>query len=114
MALSVMVLAFLGHNLLFISALLLLFSSIVSYWRDDLASIPGPFWVKFSDLWRFWIVYQGKSEKTLFELHQKYGKVVRIGPDCVDVSDPEAIEPILGIGNRLQKVWILIMNRTDV
>jgi hypothetical protein len=107
MALSLDVLAFLADNILFVLAFLLSFIFIFRCLNDDLASIPGPFLARFSDLWRLWIVLQGRSQETLLELHRKYGTVVRIGPDCIDVSDPEAVEPILGIGNRLQKVCIL-------
>ena len=43
-------------------------------------------------------------DKTLIKLHQKYGKVVRIGPNMVSVGDPEAVSVIYGMNPALEKV----------
>ncbi|KAF4969186.1 hypothetical protein FSARC_3562 [Fusarium sarcochroum] len=71
---------------------LLLIRLVTSYLR--LSKIPGPLAAKFTDLWR----YKSRNSKVhtsrLVELHNKYGKLVRIGPNHVSTCDPAAI-PII-------------------
>jgi hypothetical protein len=40
-------------------------------------------------------------------LHQKYGPIVRVGPNHVAVSDPSAIPVIYGLGSKFMKVRII-------
>ncbi|KAF7193659.1 Cytochrome P450 monooxygenase [Pseudocercospora fuligena] len=61
--------------------------------------IKGPFWAAFTDLWRMLDVWNGHAETTHIRLHQKYGKLVRLGPRCVSVSDPKAIKIIYGFNS---------------
>ncbi|RAH49950.1 cytochrome P450, partial [Aspergillus brunneoviolaceus CBS 621.78] len=59
-----------------------------------LRSIPGPFLASVS---RIWIVYHtatGRMEHTQRALHKRYGYMVRIAPDEVACSDPQAIKVI--------------------
>lgn len=67
-------------------------------------SVPGPPLAPFSDLWRFIIVAGRRPELKHIEMHQKYGKVVRLGPSVVSVSDPDAIKIIYGINAGFVKV----------
>ncbi|KAJ6142059.1 hypothetical protein N7497_011158 [Penicillium chrysogenum] len=60
-----------------------------SYLR--LADIPGPFWAKFTDLWRFRSQNTKGHTARLIALHKKHGKLVRLGPNHVSISDPAAI-----------------------
>lgn len=41
---------------------------------SPLRSIPGPFWARFTRLWKLFEIYGGKFEKTNIDLHRKYGK----------------------------------------
>ncbi|RAH70080.1 cytochrome P450 [Aspergillus aculeatinus CBS 121060] len=59
-----------------------------------LRSIPRPFLASVS---RIWIVYHtatGRMEHTQRALHKRYGYMVRIAPDEVACSDPQAIKVI--------------------
>ncbi|MCJ1474776.1 hypothetical protein MMC13_003436 [Lambiella insularis] len=68
-----------------------------------LRSIPGPFLASFS---RVWIVFKtavGDMEHTQRRLHKKHGYLVRIAPNEVTCSDPEAIKIIYGTKNVFTK-----------
>lgn len=69
-----------------------------------LSHIPGPFLASFSDLWLFIHYYrrQGLKERGL---HMKYDSpLVRLGPNTVSVSDPDALKVIYGWKPILRKV----------
>lgn len=74
--------------------------------RHDLRNVPGPFWAKVSGLYRLSMVKGGRAPAEYRELHQKYGPVVRVGPNHVAVSDPSAIPIIYGLGSKFLKVHI--------
>lgn len=74
--------------LLYISHLLWL------YLRSPLKHIPGPFWAKFTNIWRFWNILGGQSQRTHQQLHDRYGPAVRLGPNFVSLSDPSLIRVI--------------------
>ena len=51
----------------------------VAIWRaffPRLASVPGPFVARFTDLWYAYRIYRGGFEKDNLRLHQKYGTFV--------------------------------------
>ncbi|RFU80102.1 cytochrome p450 [Trichoderma arundinaceum] len=60
-----------------------------SYLR--LSKIPGPFAAKLTDIWRYRLQNSKGHTRRLISLHKKYGKVVRIGPNHISISDPAAI-----------------------
>jgi cytochrome P450 len=74
-----------------------------NYFSPGVQSIPGPFWARFSDAWRMILACKGEAHLRMIELHEQYGDVVRIGPNTISVSDPAALEPILGFKNNLNK-----------
>lgn len=85
----------------YVLSLLLLVHLGSNYWR--LRHIPGPILAKFSDLWRLYAVWHGDAEITYFKLHQQYGDVVRVGPNCASISKPDVIPSIYGIGKGFVK-----------
>ncbi|KAL3478465.1 cytochrome P450 [Aspergillus californicus] len=79
---------------------------IITYWAawiiyarcfHPLAKFPGPFWASISRIWTVLHVLPGDAEKTQRQLHAKYGPVVRIAPNELVTSDPEAINMLYGI-----------------
>ena len=46
------------------------------YWR--LSHVQGPFLASFTDLWRFRLQYAGSIQPILYQLHKKYGPIVRM------------------------------------
>jgi len=77
--------------------------TIYQLYFHPLASIPGPFWAKLSRLWMTKHSWDGDMSVTMIALHQKYGSLVRTGPNEVSVSDLGAIKTIYGAGTRFRK-----------
>ncbi|KFA54552.1 hypothetical protein S40293_08046 [Stachybotrys chartarum IBT 40293] len=55
------------------------------------SDIPGPFWAGITDLWRFRSQNTPGHTERLIALHKLHGKLVRLGPNHISVSDPAAI-----------------------
>ncbi len=102
-----------------------------------LSDIPGPLPAKLTRWWQAYEVWSGAAEKTEIALHEKYGEdgslssagegiglvnhestfvgsLVRVAPNQVSISDPEAIKLIYGPNSRFPKVccegWLGLMN----
>lgn len=77
-----------------------LLSPIYLYFRDEkqLRRYPGPFLAAVTNLWMMFKHYSGARTDTITALHQKYGKIVRIGPDSLSFSSLQAAKDIYGHG----------------
>lgn len=73
----------------FLGVTFIVVQALHSYWR--LAHIPGPFLARFTNLWRFKAQNSKRWSERMIHLHEKYGRLVRIGPNHVSISDPDAI-----------------------
>lgn len=81
-----------------IVGLLLVAILSVSFWRrylSPLRDIPGPFAASFTRLWHMRRILKGDQNLELIRLHEKYGHFVRIAPNEVSVSHPDALKAIL-------------------
>ncbi|KAK5957816.1 hypothetical protein OHC33_001005 [Knufia fluminis] len=70
---------------------------------NPLNSIPGPFLARLSKLNH---AFQNKgftAHHTLLEMHERYGKFVRVGPNDVSVSDVDGIEVISSAKSKCTK-----------
>ncbi|GIC91338.1 uncharacterized protein Aud_007781 [Aspergillus udagawae] len=56
-----------------------------------LSHVPGPFIAKFTNLQRVWWVKSGRAHEYHRQMHERYGKLVRFGPNMVSISDPGAM-----------------------
>ncbi|CAO3662610.1 unnamed protein product [Umbelopsis ramanniana] len=63
---------------------------------DRLSGIPGPFAAKLSRFYDLKLKASGQSYLVIDELHNKYGKVVRIGNNTVSIRDIDAVKQIYG------------------
>lgn len=70
---------------------------------DPLRHVPGPYHAKFSSLFINIICYFGIEGRVLRHYHQKYGKVMRIAPNSISISDPAAILDIYVTGGGFPK-----------
>jgi hypothetical protein len=61
------------------------------WYFHPLAKFPGPFWAKISPLWRAYHLVVGDTPTLLVDLHNKYGPVIRIAPNELDVNDADVI-----------------------
>lgn len=73
-------------------ALLVLLQLGRTWWR--LRHIPGPFFAKFTNLQRVYWVKTKRAHLILQEAHEKYGELVRIGPNTVSIHNPEVLPTI--------------------
>jgi hypothetical protein len=91
-----------------ITILLVLFVSHSLYvrFRPGLRQLPGPRLAAYSRLWNLLTASRGDAHETFQKLHQKYGKVVRTGPNHVAIADPTMIPVIYGTNNKFLKVFI--------
>ncbi|ETN37470.1 uncharacterized protein HMPREF1541_07092 [Cyphellophora europaea CBS 101466] len=85
-----------------VATLLVLDYLRLSLW-SPLRSIPGPFSTRSSGLYRLSMVYRGNAPNNYRELHKRYGKIVRTGPNHVSISDPSAIPTVYGLGTAYLK-----------
>lgn len=88
-------------------ALAILVPSIVTAFKPGLRSIPGPPLARFSPFYRLMKISKGDAPVHYRKLHEKYGPIVRTGPQTVDVSDARAIPIIYGINSKFLKVFPL-------
>lgn len=70
-----------------------------------LARVRGPIMCKITKLWFAGIAMGGKQHLVLKELHQRYGDVVRIGPNELSFCDKSAILPMLGTKGMPKGHW---------
>ncbi|KAI0265982.1 high nitrogen upregulated cytochrome P450 monooxygenase 2 [Gloeopeniophorella convolvens] len=69
----------------------------LSPWHP-LAKHPGPVLARVSKLWSAMISAQGKQHIYYKNLHERYGDVVRIGPNELSIRDATIIPSVLGPG----------------
>lgn len=62
--------------------------------NHGIRDIPGPKFAAFTSWWLLLQARRGKRYLAVDNAHRKYGTLVRIQPDHVSVSDPDAI-PII-------------------
>ncbi|KAI0489982.1 cytochrome P450 [Xylaria cf. heliscus] len=70
---------------------------------SPLAVFPGPLAAKLSKGWRAYVTYRGQCHRDLVALHQRYGPVVRIGPNELSVGDPDAFLQIYRVSGTYPK-----------
>lgn len=75
---------------------------LTRYW-PGLRKIPGPFLASVSNLDRIWSCLAGQQMNYHLKLHEKYGPLVRVGPNHVSFSDGSLIPMVYGINTRFWK-----------
>ena len=87
-----------------LAAVSLLSYLVFTYLHSPLKAIPGPFWAKFTDLWRVYSWWTGHTHLNQIELHRKLGTAVRMGPNFVSLSDPNTIKTVYSTKSSWKKV----------
>lgn len=67
----------------------------ISPWHP-LANYPGPLPAKLSKWWIVWKERHGKQYLYIQELHNRYGDIIRIGPNEVSIRNADAVAPLMG------------------
>ncbi|KAF2092698.1 cytochrome P450 [Rhizodiscina lignyota] len=68
-----------------------------------LARFPGPLVASLTDLSKFSYFWSLQIDKQLFALHEKYGPIVRIGPNDLSFYGADAVAPIYKSGRVMTK-----------
>jgi cytochrome P450 len=58
--------------------------------------IPGPLFAKSTQLFQFYSLFRGRPRVDQRRLHERYGNVIRIGPNEVSIADTLALSAIFG------------------
>lgn len=91
-----------AHWVLFLLSALAL-RALFRRYATPLRRYPGPFLASITRLWKVRSVISGRTHLEHIALHRKYGPIVRIGPNEVSVSSPEAARALLSAGRRFFK-----------
>jgi cytochrome P450 len=69
----------------------------------QLRHIPGPFLAAWTNIPRVRWVQSNRAHEIHVDVHKKYGKIVRIGPNMVSVQDPREINTIYNHAGTFKK-----------
>ncbi|KAJ9199464.1 hypothetical protein DTO021D3_5870 [Paecilomyces variotii] len=97
MALSTLLETATGNPISSIVSFLAGYISCVCTYRilfHPLSRVPGPRVAACTSLWLAYHAYIGDEATVIYELHKKYGPVLRIGPEDVDIAEGDAIETV--------------------
>lgn len=72
--------------------------------KRDLRHVPGPLLASITNIPRVLWVLSNRAHDIHISLHERYGKLVRFGPNMVSVGDATEISKIYGFGRRFVKV----------
>jgi hypothetical protein len=70
-------------------------SSFYSWYR--LRQVPGPFLASISYLWLARVAKSGKQFWVYRDMYNKYGPLIRVGPNELTTDDPEVLRRIAGV-----------------
>ncbi|KAF7173431.1 hypothetical protein CNMCM5623_005644 [Aspergillus felis] len=70
---------------------------------SPLRKVPGPFLARVTRWWEYRLVARGDSNQEYIRLHEKYGPVVRVGPNRYSVSQPSDVKIIYELGGKFTK-----------
>ncbi|KAH9238481.1 hypothetical protein K456DRAFT_1746559 [Colletotrichum gloeosporioides 23] len=73
-----------------------IYRAVYNIYFHPLSSFPGPKLNAVTRLPFTRMLTAGHAHKTLFDLHQKYGPIVRLAPDTIDFADPRAFKDLMG------------------
>ncbi|KAI1386003.1 isotrichodermin C-15 hydroxylase [Hypoxylon trugodes] len=68
-----------------------------------LAKYPGPFLAKISDVYQLYHAWKGDRHLEFWRLHERYGKIVRFGPNSVSFNSNTALKEIYGFKSNVRK-----------
>lgn len=70
-----------------------------------LAQYPGPIKNKLSKFTSSYIAAKGKQHVYVRKLHERYGDIVRTGPNEISVNRADTVQPVLGAGGLPKGHW---------
>lgn len=88
---------------------ILILRFLLKKYLSPLRRYPGPFFASGSRLYSFYITWRGDTHERHVKVHQKYGPIVRIQPNQLSFSSPEAARQVLAPGKGFYKTdfyWV--------
>ena len=82
---------------------MLVIRSLSFRYTYGLRRFNGPLLASFTDAWRLFYNYRNTGIP-FKDLHDRWGKVVRVGPNALSFQDPQAMRDIFGAGKNWNKV----------
>jgi hypothetical protein len=73
---------------------------------NDLRDIPGPWLASVSNLWKLISIYKEDMHLQNASVHDKYGPIVRIGPNHVSLASPESFHAVHASRTAFATVYI--------
>ncbi|KAI8301211.1 hypothetical protein K4K59_001118 [Colletotrichum sp. SAR11_240] len=104
----------LATHWLSIGASLIVAWLVKNHYNNGLNKYPGPFLASLTDWWRFFDVKGQRPEVTHQKLHEKYGDIVRLGPNTLSFADPAALKTIYGLNKGFVKSDFYIVQQSVV
>lgn len=77
------------------------YSCIASWYK--LRHINGPWIASLSYIYMSWVTFSGKQSNKYRKLNEKYGSLVRIGPNDLITNDPEIIRRMNGARSKYRR-----------
>ncbi|KFA75826.1 hypothetical protein S40288_01915 [Stachybotrys chartarum IBT 40288] len=68
-----------------------------------LAKYPGPLLAKLTDAYQLYHAYKGDRHLEFHRMHEKYGRVVRFGPNSLSFNTNSALKDIYGFRSNVRK-----------
>ncbi|KAH8700216.1 cytochrome P450 [Talaromyces proteolyticus] len=68
-----------------------------------LAAYPGPWLARVTNFWRLATFLSGDHHLRELELHRRYGRIVRVGPNWLSFSNLADFEAIYGFNHHIEK-----------
>ncbi|KAI6083178.1 cytochrome P450 [Hypoxylon rubiginosum] len=87
------------------ASILLYVAGLVVYrvFFHPLAKYPGPFIAKITDAYQLYHAWKGDRHLEFWRLHERYGKIVRFGPNSVSFNSNTALKDIYGFKSNVRK-----------
>jgi hypothetical protein len=98
-----------GQTALLLLLCLVLYESYGAFF-GAISRFPGPFFAKFTNVWRLVNVWGGQHHETLRQLHKAHGSVVRVGPNLLSLSDPRWVKIIYSTKGEFKKTDAYTVN----
>ena len=79
--------------------------ALITYrvYLHPLAKYPGPLWAKITDLYSTYHAWKGDRHLEFWRCHEKYGNIVRFGPNSVSFNTNTALKDIYGFKGNVRK-----------
>lgn len=85
------------------SVLYLAWTIVYRVFFHPLAKYPGPLLAKITNVWQFYHARKGDRHLAFWRLHQKYGHIVRFGPNALSFDTNTALKEIYGFKSNVGK-----------